>query len=1160
MNNYLNNCQTTKVNTCSQPVSPIDHSCSERAIKRGFALISSLMIMMLLMLVALAMMSLSSNTTRSASIDKGMSEARANARMALMIAIGELQNTLGPDKRISARGVTLAKHEILNIDEDDLPPSASAKAWWVGAASSDKDETIGYENRDVVWLVSGLDPTATSKAQIGSASPFTEKITMFGGESIDLLLTGGQPLKAGKISILNTEGTKTGSYAYFIDDNGMKAQLSASHPDVVNTDVSTERPGGTVIPGSFDLGVLKADGMDALAGNVGNTIGNYMKINSINDLPFLGGATQISRNKRLSYTSHSYGVLSDVKKGGLKKDLTIAFENHEIDTTAAYHPNGGNYPNWPVYNVFDKVFKSDFDDSIPRDDDWGNYLVVDESKRVDELGNNEFGANGYIHWAMFRDYYNIKRYIQSSSDANKGANGKMEWLDPSVFHSTVAKNTWNIIPPHQFGPDGGGTPFLLGGTNVTQGFPYSNYLTGPNNSIFDKEFLQYYKHSPVIPIMSKLQVNAWLSQGDIQDTSATTTSVDAIKTNFQAFTSYYNPYNIGLRYQDPQYNTKSFHSYGFPRAAFYFPNTSGEMDIVNRKIGQANMAYNYRNDWWSLAVTITGEDNFFGTNKGAPVYVGPGRAMTVAIAEDVDIHKNNKSVISYTFQDLIDKSRYGHYDVTKPIPAILDLDLHIGAFTTLGIGVQQQSSGGGYDTSQKHGDAFARDKVRMADWRTSPGVIIDVPSAALGFNTMGSMSYRLRSTTEPDGNSIRPLVDANIRALLVNPRWDSSLAPLGLDTSAAYLIDDDPDMGQVPQMLPDTDGEGSPTGYTYWGSSDTTDGFDKVVLFDIPRQDLVSIGQLQHANAGRFSYEPSYIVGNSYANPRIKLDSWKDSISDNYATAARGFNENNAKIKTPFDLYDASYLVNEVLWDSYIFTTIPQVADNYNDPSEPEVNEALFTNLLKRDEHLANPRFIPYEPSGSIFNMATLQQVGDATTQSAFYHNAGHLLVDGAFNINSTSVDAWEAFLSSTYGMPFQKMDETGMITGFEELEGKVRFPRLQTVLGEAFDTGSETKEGYWTGFRSLTSTEVRELAEEMVKQVIELGPFLSMGEFVNRKLEAGDLGEKGAIQAALDETVNKNPSGAYSSASAHPTVSPAHPTVIGENQSSGLSRAALTG
>ena len=371
--------------------------------ERGFALIATISVMVLLVMIALAMLSLSTIELRSSQSGRAMAEAQANARMSLMLAIGELQDSLGPDKRISARGATLAKHELLSTSVE----AQSAKAWWVGAASSDVTETIGSSNQPVVWLVSGLNRSATSKAQIESPTPFQQEVVMFGENSIDFTLTGGEPLNVGKVSIIDGQGTKTGSYAYFVDDNGMKAQLSASHPDVVNTDVSTERPGGTVIPGSYDLGVLKAEGMDALSGNAGNTMGNYLKINSVNDLPFLGGATQISKNKRLSYTTQSFGVLSDVKNGGLKKDLTIAFENYEIDPSQAFHPLGGDYPNWPVYSVFDEVFKK------TSDSEWDKYLAVDESRW------NEFGANGYIHWAIFRDYYNLKRHIKRQNGLNE---------------------------------------------------------------------------------------------------------------------------------------------------------------------------------------------------------------------------------------------------------------------------------------------------------------------------------------------------------------------------------------------------------------------------------------------------------------------------------------------------------------------------------------------------------------------------------------------------------------------------------------------------------------------------------------------------------------------------------------------------------------------
>jgi hypothetical protein len=83
---------------------------SKSGVESGFALIATISVMVLLVMIALAMLSLSTIELRSSRNGRAMAEAQANARMALMIAIGELQKELGPDKRISARA------EILDSD------------------------------------------------------------------------------------------------------------------------------------------------------------------------------------------------------------------------------------------------------------------------------------------------------------------------------------------------------------------------------------------------------------------------------------------------------------------------------------------------------------------------------------------------------------------------------------------------------------------------------------------------------------------------------------------------------------------------------------------------------------------------------------------------------------------------------------------------------------------------------------------------------------------------------------------------------------------------------------------------------------------------------------------------------------------------------------
>jgi hypothetical protein len=68
--------------------------------------------------------------------------------------------------------------------------------------------------------------------------------------------------------------------------------------------------------------------------------------------------------------------------------------------------------------------------------------------------------------------------------------------------------------------------------------------------------------------------------------------------------------------------------------------------------------------------------------------------------------------------------------------------------------------------------------------------------------------------------------------------------------------------------------------------------------------------------------------------------------------------------------------------------------------------------------------------------------------------------------------------------------------------------------------TGDPSDADQWTHWRELSASEIDQLATAMVKQVKRRGPFLSLSEFVNRRLDASakQLSVKGALQAALDD------------------------------------------
>ena len=262
---------------------------------------------------------------------------------------------------------------------------------------------------------------------------------------------------------------------------------------------------------------------------------------------------------------------------------------------------------------------------------------------------------------------------------------------------------------------------------------------------------------------------------------------------------------------------------------------------------------------------------------------------------------------------------------------------------------------------------------------------------------------------------------------------------------------------------------------------------DNLILSEFLPEDLplFSLAQLQHVNFSMLGSGPTYAVGNALPDYHVPLD----QTSMAQPPAGSLLSITNAMPNA----YDLSYLLNESLWDRYFFSTIPDTL------TSAEAGDA------GHDLPNARLRF-----SGE----AGTAPLDELRGRGAFDTAAARLWLDGGFNVNSTSEQAWRALLSGLNGLVYDP--ETPAI-GSTALT--YPFSRFAKPAG-----GSN---GDWAGYRELTAAQIDRLAHNIVREVKARGPFRSVADFVNRRLqvsdptvgEEGGAGFRGTLQAAIERT-----------------------------------------
>ena len=333
----------------------------------------------------------------------------------------------------------------------------------------------------------------------------------------------------------------------------------------------------------------------------------------------------------------------------------------------------------------------------------------------------------------------------------------------------------------------------------------------------------------------------------------------------------------------------------------------------------------------------------------------------------------------------------------------------------------------------------------------------------------------------------------------------------------------------------------------------------RAVLFDLLESPdrLLSLGQLQHVPWARYSFNTSYPFANSYAPLRIARN-----LTYRTSGIRRPENLMTSGIMTSATdpLYDLPWHLNRAIWDKYFVSGIPRNLPNTTTPLPNARMEIL---------HSA-------QGSPAIDNL----KYSGVGPNNAYDRAAANLMVKGAFNINSTSEQAWRAVLSGSKGLE----SNPAYAEAADGVETSIPYPRFSRNMSSlaisdgpygAYATTMTlpsttdvdirgrlqiTNRGLFLNNASIAGNSsaeivVNELARSIVNEIRTRGPFLSLADFINRPITPSTelAGIKGALQAGIDNmdpaTAQVNPNILINSLGGLPSVPPAGSAILTDYQ-----------
>ncbi len=1124
-----------------QSNTPLSHPIHRRPFKlalksrveSGFALIATISVMALVIMIAMAMVSLSTSVTRTSQHGKAMEEAQANARMALMMAIGKLQQEMGPDMRISAPAdiVDPANPSLVGVwrswegsDHEDNTHLLVGRPKAPDYSSKADSYKTSADGRFVSWLVSGGSATdfLGNAATLVLSSPSADTIPLLASGSL-----ASDDIR--EVHVIPSVVNDAGAFAWWVSGENQKARIPRPYAPTESVDpaILTERNSSHAgaDPSVFGLDSLLAD--NSLSENI-------ITLNTSEFIADDGSKPDDGTEPHKSFhdlTVNSVGLLTNVATGGWRKDLSLLTEKWEEQPYEGLElfqlAPGAHQP----YTRPKAVALADTSLPIPiwhKEPGsvfypWSNYIHP-----TDLLGDGQAGGN----WP--REHFHNRAAVTS-------------WASLADF-ATFYKKIDNVD---------GGIPSI----NQPYSWFFTSSLAEPLNSYHGL-------HSTwVVPHIAKIQMIYSHYATDF-DFSPNLTGLDGNLRPAVLITpvvTLWNPYNFEIKFPTTE-ALKIKIGWSHPVALNYKGQGTKYWGVQRGNYG-GNLAvdenYNYKDRMltknWQLKMAFPGNQK---TPDGRPALtLGPGETRVFSPLPKSNTLKRPTEIkydqgASY---ELVMRPGLLHDD--RYLGWYIGLDKMIAPGFVASGSTKEEINQQKADTYTKPPtfelDVMSRYDLMSSEGYCGPNLQWGIPKIPHGnLNAVYHISeaadtdsyyppstdsfpvalneiVRLPTAAEPNPYPIATpfmslVFGSRIASHKATPTKGVVQANPAMKSSNfrfnGFTPSDYPGVSSATNSsweysyiyhtkggasLPDA-GAGDASGFIITGDN-VVDGIDRVVMIDLPTRPLTSLAQLSSWFIKGLNPLPPQthdVIGNSDATPLIPMNNVVDPDNNPYS----GIRENEQQ--------DDSYCSNHLLFDDWFFSSIAPEPDTIGPIGQDLMKN--YTDFLTGIDPLANRTYKPiFEDRAANSTIADNTYMAQVDPVDSWKTIASRLEVEGMFNVNSTSVKAWRALLGHARNQKIPYLEDTGVV----KLSGEIdyAFPRsLISGHGKAGElpTNGVLKESYeFAGYRVFTSDMLDKLAKNIVTQVRRRGPFLSLSEFVNRQLSSDeDLAVGGAIQVALNQ------------------------------------------